>query len=247
MSMIETAPEQVSYHFETTNKSFIQMFRTLKDKGVKNNKFFLRLYDKSLAKVNPFSPNLTKLQVGKITKEIRINPWYYYREICRVKVPGGSKRFALHSGNLAILWSLHNNINTSAELPRQQGKTIAVIAVFSWVYCFGTTKSDATFSNKTLDDSQLNIKRLKDMIDLLPTWLQHKNPIKDVDNVGNMKSHYTDNTIKALSTATDSVKADLLGRGLTAPMLFFDELKRKLISGLFHLVNLFNCGNVLEI
>lgn len=215
--------EKFVYHTTTRNTAFLQMHKTLKKNGIKNNKFFLRLYDKKLLRVDPFAKNLSPENKGRILKEIRRNPWYYYREVVRVLVPGGTKRFAIHRGNLALLWCIHNNINHAIELPRQHFKTISTVCAFSWIYCFGTTETQMLFSNKELGDSQLNVKRLKDIISKLPRWMDFRDPVNDTDNVMRIHSKESNNEIKAISTAKDVEAADKLGRGLTAPCLWFDE------------------------
>jgi hypothetical protein len=61
------------YDINTTNKSFLKAASTLKKMGVKNNKFMLSLYDKSLIGVDPFSDNLTDKQKIAIFREVSLN------------------------------------------------------------------------------------------------------------------------------------------------------------------------------
>ena len=46
----------VFYDTETTNLSFLQVASDLKKLGIKNNMFFLRLYDKGLQGIDPHGP-----------------------------------------------------------------------------------------------------------------------------------------------------------------------------------------------
>ena len=78
------AKTKVYIHKTTTNKSFLAMHNLLKDLNITNNKFFLRIYDKKLIDIDPFSENLTYEQKARILKEIKINPWYFIREIIRI-------------------------------------------------------------------------------------------------------------------------------------------------------------------
>ena len=48
------------YDFKTKNKSFLQLYDDLYKMGIKNNKFFLRLYDTTLQGIDPYSPVLPK-------------------------------------------------------------------------------------------------------------------------------------------------------------------------------------------
>jgi hypothetical protein len=61
------------YDIKTRNKSFLKMALILKEKNVKNNKFFLELKDESLSQVDPFSKNLTKDQQAAIFIECSRN------------------------------------------------------------------------------------------------------------------------------------------------------------------------------
>ena len=113
-------------HTKTKNLSFLKVYRYLREKGVENNKFFLRLYNKELENVDPHSKHLTERQKVQILDECKKNPYYFIREICLVDVPGGKVKFELHPGNLALTWSLINSIDTIVLLPRQQFKTVTI-------------------------------------------------------------------------------------------------------------------------
>jgi len=222
--VLETIREEDYYiHYTTTNVSFIAMYKYLKSKGIKNNKFFLKLYDESLITVNPFDKNLTNEQKGRIIREITINPWYYYREIYTIPEAGGDIRFELNRGNLALLYLAHLNINIILELPRQTGKTWGVLANFDWTYNFSGENMSILTMNKSNDDGQANIQRYKDARKLLPEYLQfsHKD---DTDNKREIRSGLTSNVFKLIPTPKDQTFADKAGRGLTAPKIWFDEV-----------------------
>ena len=61
------------YDIHTKNISFLKMAKYLKEKGIKKYAFMLKLYDKTLVGVDPYSPNLTSEQQIRIRKEIMIN------------------------------------------------------------------------------------------------------------------------------------------------------------------------------
>ena len=79
--------QKIYYEFETTNQSFIDMHNYLKQKGIKNNAFFLILYDRGLAGVDPRDPNLTPEMKTRVLRECCCNYWYgnapYYGDIVR--------------------------------------------------------------------------------------------------------------------------------------------------------------------
>lgn len=65
----------VYYQMSTSNKSFLEMHYYLKQKGIKNNRFFLVLYDKDLAGVDPYDPNLSTIMKQKVLREVMSNFW----------------------------------------------------------------------------------------------------------------------------------------------------------------------------
>lgn len=212
------------YDYTTKNISFLKMYKILKDMGVKNNKFFLTLYDNKLQGIDPYDKNLSLEIKARIVKEVRINPWYYLREVIRIPVPGGHTTYMLHKGNLAQTFCMLLFLDIFLTLPRQFGKTIGAVSIYSWQYNFATKNSNMIFSNKELADSQLNIKRLNDIVELLPDYLKtHLNHKTDTNNINLLRCEATNNSIRALSTARDIAGADKLGRGLTIPTVWFDE------------------------
>ena len=212
-------------HSSTRNRSFLKMYKTLQELGVKNNKFFLRLYDADLANVNPHDKNLSSVIKKKIVVEIVRNPWYYLREVILLPAAGSSIPFELHRGNLALVWCILNNLNTILILPRQQGKTIGVVSILEWVYDFGTSNTEILFSNKSLGDAINNLKRLKDIRHQLPAFLKEAitNTSEDVDNIEGILCADRNNSIKTKGQPRSAVDADKQGRGMTAPFLWFDE------------------------
>ena len=123
-----TIQTEVYYQMETSNKSFIDMHFFLKAKGIKNNRFFLILYDRDLAGVDPRDPTLNEMMKAKILRECMVNFWYFIREVVVIPVQGGDvgggAKYKLHRGNLAMNWGFLLNWNMFLELPRQHGKTI---------------------------------------------------------------------------------------------------------------------------
>lgn len=201
------------YDYQTKNISFIKMYKELKDLGIQNNKFHLILYDKDLLGVDPYDSNLSLELQAKIYKECIINYWYYAREVVRIPTPAGSCMYELHRGNLATSFTQLLNINSIEILPRQHYKTYSAVCFYSWMYLFVAKNYNIAFSNKQLEDSQLNIKRLNDLIDLLPIYLKsHMDPKYDTNNINLLRIASNNNTIKALSTGKDKVSADRLGK-----------------------------------
>jgi hypothetical protein len=217
---------KISYQYNTGNLSFLEMYDTLKKLGVKNNKFFLQLHDERLRHLDPLDEeNLTLLQKALILKEISHNKWYFLREIVRIPVPGGISPFKLNRGNLAILFCSDLNLNTITMLPRQNYKTVSTCANYLWIYLFGTSNSEILYMNKAFPDSKNNLKRTKDIKDLLPKYILTAvtDTSQDADNMTFIKSIKKNNLIKALPSAFSVDAANKLGRGITSPLLYMDE------------------------
>lgn len=227
-------PQQpmVYYQMSTTNKSFLNMHYILKSLGIKNNRFMLALLDPDLAGVNPFDPTLNRMMKNKILREVMNNYWYFLREVVRVPSPGvpGGVHYMLHRGNLAMNYCMMYNFNIFMELPRQQGKTISAACRYLWIYNFGTSNSEITFLNKKMDDSKLNLQRIKDIRELLPSYLRmdqaysfNNKKLKAPSTVESMKNPTNQNLIKTAPSARTKILAANLLRGRTLPLLWADE------------------------
>jgi len=216
---------KVSYQL-TKNTSFLQMHQYLKEKGIKNNKFFLALYDEGLRFVDPRAEGLSTEIKARIITECKINPWYYFREVVRIPVPGGSIPYNLHRGNLALTYMSLHNIDTITLMPRQHGKTIGAVSLFSWLFFFGTKNTQSTFMNKKYGDAQVNLKRFKNIVELIPAWMiEPKQSREDQESSTTFsRNKLLKNIITAMPAATSPEEADKLGRGLTMPCWFFDEI-----------------------
>lgn len=75
MSQQQVVTRHVYYQMSTSNKSFLEMHYYLKQKGIKNNRFFLVLYDKDLAGIDPYDSTLSTIMKQKILRECMSNFW----------------------------------------------------------------------------------------------------------------------------------------------------------------------------
>jgi len=214
------------YDVDTQNKSFLEMAYTLKTKGVKNNKFMLKLYDASLVGVDPYSPNLTSEQKAKIYTEICRNWWYFIREVEKIPQEGSTDgvHFQLNVGNMAAAYCAFHNINHLFMVPRQVGKTVVEVSFSLWVHAFSGSYIKETYLHKAQSGSIDNLGRLKKYKELLPYWLQQL--ISDRDDKDNLEEKFNNkrkNTIVGLSSAHNDAAADKLGRGSSTAMVYMDE------------------------
>lgn len=225
------------YDWKTKNASFLELHADLRRLGIKNNAFFLALYDKDLQGINVYDPALPLDIQIKIYLECVINPWYYLREVARIPAPGspiepgGGDQYQIDRANLASWYCYIHHIDTYVSKPRQTGKTQDALQKINYAYHFGSSSSSMLLFNKDLALSKENLARIKDQRDLYPTFLQMRlafdeegNPIKGTDNITAMKNPVTNNTIKVMPCANSAEAADRLGRGYTAPIMMYDEI-----------------------
>lgn len=225
------------YDLGTSNTSFIQLSRDLKILGVKNYYFPLLIYDWTLINIDPYSVdedgvcNLSRDQVSRVMIECARNPWYYLREICHIPDQGGNfVRYRANRGNIAQAYCIIKGLDSWLCLPRQQGKTVSALALQTWAYLFGTTNSKFIFVNKDGPNAKANLKSMRDQIDLLPKYMQSRfivnedgKVIKAKENATELGNPINGNSIVIKNKATSYDQALSLARGLTAPILHFDE------------------------
>lgn len=212
--------------YNTTNLSFLKMTYILKEFGIKNNNFFLELYDEELFDVDPFREDLDLKTQIRIHNEISKNPWYFLREIARIPVAGEKRRIELTRGTLAISWSVINNISAIVVLPRQCYKTYTVAALYLWFFYWGCTNTDFMLFSYSDAILQGNLQRIKELRDNLPSYLNLYKAGRDKDNSREMRyqtnNFYNHIRIKAPPQSPDeAVKA---GRGFSTPIMWYDEV-----------------------
>jgi hypothetical protein len=204
--------------------------------GIKNNKFFLKLYDSDLLGVDPYSLILPQDLQLKIILECFINPWYFLREICRIPTSGkpievgGGVSFNIDRNSLASWYLFLNGIDHYDSKPRQRGKTQNAIAQINYAFHYGALSSQMLFFNKDEKQAGENLQRLKDQRDMLPKWMQMRTLTledgkvdKGKDNIKSYKCPVTNNEIKVMGKAISKEAAVKMGRGATAPIQYYDE------------------------
>ena len=225
------------YDLGTPNKSFLQLAKDLKTVGVKNYYFALQIYDYSLANVDPHAcdkdghTTLSRDQISRVLTECARNPWYFLREVVRIPDQGGtSVPYKANRGNIAQAWCIYRGIDSWLCLPRQQGKTQSALAFQVWMYIFGTSNSTFIFINKDGDNAKTNLKRMQDIIDLLPEYMRCESILSEEGKRVKAKQNATEignpvngNNVIIKPKATSYDSALSIARGLTAPILHFDE------------------------
>ena len=162
MSPIKNATTR-TYDWTTKNKSFISLFKDLKALGIKNNKFFLTIFDRELIGIDPYDPILPLDMKLKIILECKRNPWYWLREVCRIPMDGkpiaigGGSQFLIDRNSCASWYLFLNCIDHYVSKPRQCGKTQNAIAEIDWAFHFGSMSSNFTFANKDGANNKMNL------------------------------------------------------------------------------------------
>ena len=221
------------YDFDTPNKSFIKVHKQLKALGIKNNAFFLLLLQPALKGVDPHDPNIDKDVANMIITECFLNPFYYFREVVRIPVQGGTNiPFILDRGTLAGIFCFVNNIDYYLMKPRQTGKTVGIEAQLGWAFKFGTTNSDMMFVGNSEDVAKKNLAGTRDMLQNLPSYISKMGTestdalgkkIRKTDNVKKYKEPAQNNSMTVAKRASTTAAAEKIGRGFSQCYQFFDE------------------------
>lgn len=211
--------------YSTKNKSFLKYVMTLQSMGISNCLFPLALHDQSLQGVNPYDPNLTREQKIRILIEVENNPWYYLREFARIPVAGvtGGNSVRANRGIIAQWWCLYNNMDIFMMQPRQTGKSVGADLHHVHNVYFGRRGSKMVLLTKDRKLIVKNVKKLKEIRDLLPKWsiLTGKKD-KDVEDFINYSAH--DNQISFICAQNDSNAAINASRGHTVEKFHGDEI-----------------------
>lgn len=208
-------------HWETKNSSFIRHVAVLRKMGVENCFFFMALMQEELRYVDPHDPNLSDSTKALIMAECIANPWYFIREVVRIKA-GDLIPFKANRGNIALIWLFLNHIDLFLIQPRQTGKSVSTDCLMLWLIFFGCKNINIQLITKDAKLRTDNVIRLKEMRDNLPGWLIVADP-KDADNTEELSYNTKNVRYKALVPRQSPTDAEKVGRGATGPIIQFDE------------------------
>ena len=211
--------------YETKNKSFIQLASYYKSMGVKNHAFMLALYDQSLRGVDPHDPNLSLNVLGKIAKEQTLNPWYWFREVCRVPSIGGGEAGFLKAnrGIIAALWCYFNHTTAYLIQPRQTGKSLAMELLVIYLSEVGCRKTKIGLLTRSEKLRVSTLEKIKEADKALPPALNFQGK-SDARNTFKYTVNALKNSFTALLPSGSEKTADALGRGFTMGNVFGDEI-----------------------
>lgn len=212
--------------FSTKNPSFIETHEELKAVGIKNNAFFLKLYDESLKGIDPYDSAIDDQCKVRIINECVINPWYYLREVCRApEFDGTGVPFILHKANLASIWCILNSIDNYLTTPVQNFKTHSIIGILGWGFNFGLIDASFLFFHRSPEDVQNNIRIFDLQRNLLPGYMKARFGYSATEYSREISNKYNNNKIDVKSCPKSVEKADVMGRGRTQEIQFFDDVE----------------------
>lgn len=211
--------------YNTTNESFLRLVYTYKKMGIDNCEFPLALHQPELVGVDPFAEDLDDEMKFKISLEARYNPWYYFREISRLPPNAGTEpiRFRINRAIMAAYWSFFNHVDFGLLMPRQTGKSAGVDVLMVGLKNIWASRTRIQLITKDTALRVANIERIKEIRDLLPDYIYTPNRL-DADNSEVVTNVQLKNRYQTAVGRNDRVAADKLGRGLTVPIVHFDEL-----------------------
>lgn len=208
----------------TTNESAKILAGRLKQMGVRNHAFFLALHDRSLQGLDPYDPNLTAEQMTAIGIECFNNPWYFFREVARAPATGGQvgSRVTFNRANISLWWCFFNHITYALIQPRQTGKSFCTDLLMTLLMLIRCSNSQINLMTKDEILRKANIARLKAIYEELPAFLKIKTR-EDSNNTEALSVKAKGNTYITHVPQPSEKRADMQGRGLTTPVIQWDE------------------------
>jgi len=214
------------YDFGTNNKSFILTCQELKALGIKNWYFPLEIRYPQLGvqDLDPYSPDLTPEEIGKITIECKQNPWYFFREVAMVPVRGvGKLPPILSRASAALLWCFMHSIDAILCQPRQTHKTTWATILMEYMFLFEYQNCDIPYLHLTEKRCVDNAEMLRDYITSLPHYLNPWYGRKHLPGTKSLKYDQHGTSIAIVSVADSESKARDKLRGFTLFGGLWDE------------------------
>lgn len=207
------------------NESFLRYALLLRKMGVKNIEFCLQLHDASLKGIDPYDPDLDQQTIERIAIECKANFWYMARTIFRD--PGASPEapilFTANRGIMAAYWCFFVGALVLLFMIRQTGKSFGIDWLLTWLGNVRLTKTDISYLTKDEKLRGREVERLKSIELALPPYLKQRTN-RDPGNTEVFKIGSLGNAIKLYVPQRSPKLADMVGRGMSAPITVGDEL-----------------------
>lgn len=207
----------------TRNESALKTAYVFKAMGIENNAFHLQLHDRELSGVNLYKEVSTEIK-ARAARELAINPWYYFREIAMAPSDGALEPpvFRLNRANVAVYWSFFNHLSSLLIQSRQTGKSLSLDHLYVDLLEFYTLNTTIGLFTKDTGLRVRNIERLKELMDMLPRWLDSRTRA-DSNNTENITIGALNN--KLITAVAQKTKTGAMNvfRGQTLPIIGIDE------------------------
>ena len=211
-------------HYETKNLTFLRLAEIYHQMGVKNNAFHLSLLDPMLKNVDPYDPDLSIQMKGRIIKECKLNPWYVFREVLRIPIPGSlvPTKFRADRANIALYWLFFNHVMTLIVILRQTGKTTSLMGLVTGIMNFWSSNTFINLLTKSEGLKAETLAKVKALFEELPDYLNMSDK-KDIFNSDEVRMRDFDNVFKGNLSSSSPKQAEKVGRGFTSPINIIDE------------------------
>jgi len=214
------------YDFGTKNQSFLLTAQELKTLGIKKWYFMLEVKrpDLGVQDIDPYDPNITAENIGRIIGECKKNPWFYFREVVRIPIRGAGKvPLYLHRAGCAAIWSFIHSFDFELVQPRQTYKTTVLTSIVSYMMLFEYQNIDIPYMHRTEKRCMDNVGILRDYITALPEYMNPWAKMKHLPGLQSLKYEKHNCSIATVSAARSETVAEDKSRGLSLFAGFFDE------------------------
>lgn len=212
------------YHTSTRNISFLKMVKTLKDLGVKNNKFMLHLNNLELLNVDPWDKSLSDDIKAAILKECSENFWYFIREVLKwYQYEEGMQHTILNRSNMAMYYLTLQSISSWRSTVRQTYNTKSTLSILTWIYHFVPNCRSAILDFANVDVTK---KRFENVYTGVPEFmLEYFKQNNSINTMEMSKNSRLSTTLKniSISSRVTAERADSIGRGLTENVCFYND------------------------
>lgn len=223
------------YDFGTSNPSFLLTAKELKNTGIKNYYFMLRIDNPRVADIDPFRKDITTQEIQALMTEFRNNIWAFMRMAVRMRTQKGVVPYGLHRGLAAVTWCFEHGQDSCICEPRQTYKTTGILAgPIQWSFQLSQDLK-CHFFGKSSENTKENLATLKDDIECLPEWMRFT---RYMDSDGKLKkarqatekleNGLLRNKIMIHPQARSLAMAQSLGRGGSGNVLYMDEIEHSL-------------------
>lgn len=214
------------YDFGTKNSSFLITAQELKTLGIKNFYFMLEVKhpDIGVQDIDPFDPDITPENIGRVIVECRDNPWYFFREVARACVGGaGNVPPILTRASCAACWCFIHSFDFKLCQPRQTYKSTWCTIILEYMFLFSYRDIKIPMLHLDLGRCEESAGIFRDYVGALPSYMNPWHGWKKPPGIQSLKypGHNTEVTLLSQPKNQDDASNKL--RGKTTFGAMFEE------------------------